>query len=264
MRELFAIAAAIFSMKILAIAMAGPAQALLYTRFWLDDEMVVRVAWLLSTSVAIAVIEGIRRTPHPWPVLKPSFRAQLFYLAGVPMVSFGVAALAAVVLDHAAHDLQWASFGETAIAEIAGLFIAAAQEELLFRYILLGSLSRLLHSKLVALAAVTVFFTAAHPGQNMAFVFAAGLWFGAIYLTESVWPAAIAHFMLNLSVQLLFSHTSIISKPIYDTGVYALFQQILGVLLAISSLWMLRHHVRPDGLYAAGQRLANWLRQRLV
>lgn len=262
LRELIALTAAALTTKVLALAMALPAQGLLYKRFWLDEEFVILGAWLIGTAAALVTVEWVRRTPRPWPIMDLRSDLTPRYMVGVPVLTVGVAVAAAVVVEHEARWPQWSLFSEAGLAAISLLLVGALQEELLFRYVLLSSFSRILRSRLAALAVVSVLFAAVHPGQNIAFVFAAGLWFGAIAIsTGSIWPAAMAHFMLNLSVQILFSRTSLASVPIYDNLAYASFQKLLAPLLLLAAAWQLRKHVKTDALYAPLSRLGRWMRQ---
>jgi membrane protease YdiL (CAAX protease family) len=251
--EIVGLVLALLSMPLLASLLAGPERDLMYVRFWLDHDMTRTLAWLVEALVAISILELVRRTPPPWPLFigRPGAMAACFF--GVPALIVVLALLCGALLGQSPRWPMWTIASEEGVARTAAIFVAAAMEELLFRYFLQSTLARLLRSPAIAFVIVACFFTTLHPGWNAMAILSFAVVFGAIALfTGSVWPAVVAHAMLNFTMSILFLHApSKVSAPFFAPEVLTLFQQCVPWVALPLAAWMLWPHLRGDPLMSA-------------
>jgi membrane protease YdiL (CAAX protease family) len=159
---------------------------------------------------------------------------QLVFLLFTVAIALSAAAFAAT----SAHEWpRWSHWqvpiaSWTGVQEMAGIWMRVVREELVYRYILMGTFIAWCRSPVLALIVTTTLFTLGHPGRDAAFIAAGGTWFGLVALRSgSLWPAVAAHFAANVALQMLNSSSPLSHPALLDPGVRTTFHQAFLVLM---------------------------------
>jgi len=114
------------------------------------------------------------------------------------LINLGLIGARSPRVDEVQEQVRLASGGEIWIILLMVAVIAAFTEELIFRGFIQARLLRRF-SPWVAISLSSLFFAITHGDISYAIaVFPLGLWFGYVaYLSESIWPSTVCHFIHN-------------------------------------------------------------------
>ena len=246
------------SSKLFAILLLPVASYLLLTRFWLDQEMITRLAWLVDTILVIAVLEFLRTRSPKVQMLRFKLSDCGTWLILISVLLSVAAISSAKLAGQTVGTLEFRAVSESSFAAIIGLLIGAIQEELFFRYFLYISIARISSSRIFSLFMVSLMFASIHLGKNFWTVFSLGLLFGAVAVsTRSVWPAAMCHFMTNLMITTIYDRSIFAEAPIINNIGFAEFEFVLAILMSIVSVSIILPVIRRDTWFRFGMRFGS-------
>lgn len=234
---------------------------------WLSEIYVLNAEVASGSVLALA---GFTGAAVYWVFAERRFASTLtiFRLrttSSVTLFAFAVTAGAAFVAT--AWVGKWPNWPHWDVALVSGrgieqmlaVLFRATNEELMYRYMILGTLVALSRSKVVGLLLTSAHFALNH-GEPLFFYVAGGLWFGALAVsTCSIWPAVAAHTVTNIVLKVLFDSGPMAHPILLDLEVLRVFHVVFACTVLAATATMLWPLIRHDPLW----RVVCWLRSRL-